>query len=52
MNVVPARHIANASTRLISSRKYPQLRLVRPTPSALGAGHDLYASHETSLFWY
>jgi hypothetical protein len=52
MNVVPARHIANASTGLISFRKYPQLRLVRPTPSALGTRHDLYASHETSLFWY
>ncbi|CVI63862.1 hypothetical protein AGR7A_pAt30009 [Agrobacterium deltaense NCPPB 1641] len=52
MNVVPARHIANASTGLISFRKYSQLRLIRPTPSALGTGHDLYASHETSLFWY
>jgi hypothetical protein len=52
MNVVPARHIANASTVLISFRKYPKLRLVRPAPSALSTGHDLYASHETSLFWY
>ncbi|OYR31826.1 hypothetical protein CES86_0714 [Brucella lupini] len=52
MNVVPTRHIANASTGFISLRQYPQLRLVRPAPPALGTGHDLHASHETSLFWY
>nr|UTN43003.1 hypothetical protein BDDEJBFL_00235 [Agrobacterium fabrum] len=52
MNVMPARHLTNASTGFISFRQYPQLRLVRPAPPALGTGHDLHASHETSLFWY
>ncbi|WIE33977.1 hypothetical protein [Agrobacterium tumefaciens] len=49
---MPASGITNASTGLISFRQYSELRLVRPTPPALGTGHDLHAGHETSFFWY
>ena len=47
-----ASDITNATTALISFRQYPELRLVRPAPPALGTGHDLHAGPETSLFWY
>ncbi len=49
---MPASHITNTGTGFIGFRQYPQFGLVRPPPSALGTGHDLDASHETSLFWY
>lgn len=52
MNVMLASDITNASIGLISFRQYPELRLVRPAPPTPGTGHDLHASHETSLFWY
>ena len=33
---MPASHITNASARFIRLRQYPQFRIVRPAPSALG----------------
>ncbi len=48
---MPACHVTNASTGLISFRKYPQLRLVRPTPSAFVPDMISMRAMKTSLFW-